>query len=354
MDDHRLQRGESGPPSDQSRERGCTAPALRALLAEYCFGDLDETRRASVEAHIIECDVCWSEVRALETSLHALRSKRNLVRTLLTPGVIGLFGYSGRLQQPLGGHLIQVCVVSLLYGVIYALSALFEVAYEFQRYGVSALMFAGLFMLPWVAGTLGLALMADVHLTRRNRSSGLLASVLITLAAAAVGAVAAWFFLPDRSITLSTVPAYPAQAAFVKDIVYYVPMGIVFVVIPFHFVVVLQQRLQQRRHADVFGMLSGRAMHPVPKGTFYLRVWHLAAVLGLAGFASLYLTTNLTDHLRPSGNMALFLTLIHVRTAFYFGLALECVVWYSRLLEEIKRECVAVLGLLGPQTGQSP
>lgn len=351
MSDHQSPHDRTKLPAGRPRDHSCSAPALHALLPDYCFGDLDEQPRTAVEAHILECDVCWDEVRTLEASLHALRSKRQLAETLLTPGVIGLFGYSGRLQRPLGGHLVQACIAALLYGLIYALSVLFEVAYEFQRYGTGALIFAGLFMLPWIVGTCLFAFAADVRVTRHGRPSGLMAAVIVTVASAGLAAVAAWFFLPATPITLSTVPAYPAQAAFVKDIVYYVPLGVVFVVIPFHFVIVLQHQLQHRRHREVFGILISRASNPLPRGTFYIKVWQLTTILGCAGFASLYLTTHLTEHLRFSGNMALFLTLIHVRTAFYFALALECVVWYGRLLEEIKRECVAVLGLMNSHAG---
>ncbi len=39
--------------------------------------------------------------------------------------------------------------------------------------------------------------------------------------------------------------------------------------------------------------------------------------------------------------MNLFTNLLQTRLALYFALGLECVVWYARALNEMKRECLA-------------
>jgi len=40
--------------------------------------------------------------------------------------------------------------------------------------------------------------------------------------------------------------------------------------------------------------------------------------------------------------MNVFINLLQARWVLYFGLGLECLAWYSRALNELKRECVAV------------
>ncbi|HZE62508.1 MAG TPA: hypothetical protein VE056_01445, partial [Pyrinomonadaceae bacterium] len=68
----------------------------------------------------------------------------------------------------------------------------------------------------------------------------------------------------------------------------------------------------------------------------------------LAAF-SLVMTSRLLDHLRPGKYMNLFTLLVYVRGILYFGLAMECLIWYYLALERIKRASRGEFGFLGEQ-----
>jgi hypothetical protein len=55
----------------------------------------------------------------------------------------------------------------------------------------------------------------------------------------------------------------------------------------------------------------------------------------------LVLTQDLFDHLKPNPYKNLFMQLVLGRVLLYFATGLFCVLWYSRALDEIKRECLA-------------
>src|SRR5579884_937638 len=98
------------------RERSvCTEPALQDQVTGYCFGDLAETDRASVEIHLLECDVCWREVKRLTAAVEAMRTDQELVRTISVEEVCSMLGISAKLDWPLGGHLFHAIVASSLY-----------------------------------------------------------------------------------------------------------------------------------------------------------------------------------------------------------------------------------------------
>jgi len=321
----------------------CSNPALGKEMTGYCFGDATEQERRRFEAHLLECDACWNEVRKLDASVGRLRSDRSLIRSLLTPEVVGVFGVSGRMSRLLGGHLWFALGAGLLYALLYAISFVAEIAYEFDAYGKSAVLLAAAVVVPWMAVTTVTALAADWFLTLRGRKSGLAASFSICAVAVAALLIVAWQFLPGRPVTLARIQTYPAQAAYLKNVVYYFPLCAVFLLAPFHAVLALQRDLTNQRHRQVSGLLNREATAVPPRGTVFVRIWQLAAVLGGAVFASLYLTTNLMDNLKPAPHMSLFVNLIQLRTLCYFGMATACLVWYSRLLSEIKRECIVVL-----------
>ena len=321
----------------------CVNPLLGNQIAEYCFGDMQEQKRQEVEAHLLECSVCWQEVHRLDASVRVLRADRSLMRTILTPKALGLIGLSGKFDHRFAGHSWHAAGASMLYSLLYAISLVFEVAYQFDVYGVTTTTAATFLVFPWVWGTTLAALFADVAVTRRGKNSGLAWSFLVLCAATAILLAGTWLVLPNHPITLLQIQAYPAQAAYFKNTLYYFPLCLVFVLTPFHFVLMMQRQLREGRHRRVFAVLTGGSMGVTPKGSVFLRVWHLSVILGFAGLASLYLTSRLMDNLMPAPYMNLFVSLIQLRTFLYFALAVGCLVWYSRALDEIKRECITVL-----------
>src|ERR1044071_6093592 len=144
------------------------------------------------------------------------------------------------------------------------------------------------------------------------------------------------------------VQAYPAQAAYLKDALYYLPLWIMFALLPFHAVLSFQRQLKNGHHRSGLNFLSGARDAYSPRGAPFVRVRHLAILLVTATLASFYLTTNLFDNLRPAQHMNLFVSLVQTRTLCYFALGVGLLLWYAHMLNEMKRECVPALSLRPP------
>jgi hypothetical protein len=118
-------------------------------------------------------------------------------------------------------------------------------------------------------------------------------------------------------------------------------LATVYVLLPFHFVLAVQRELRNNQHAAVLALLAGERDAPAPKGAVYLRVRWLAIGLFAAALLSVALTQDLFDRLKPNPFKNLFMHLVLGRVLLYFATGLFCVLWYSRALNEIKRECLA-------------
>ncbi|MDQ3012577.1 MAG: zf-HC2 domain-containing protein [Acidobacteriota bacterium] len=324
------------------RHRDCIAPEIGNLLTAYCFGRASESERQSVEAHLLECECCWREGRRLDAAVHVLDTDRSLMQSLTPADVAAAFGISGRLDLPFGGHRWHALAAGGLYAALFAIALLGEVAYQFDRYGRRAIaaavaMFAGMFL----ASLVGMA--ADWRLTLKGSNKGLAASMAIFLLAALALYVGASLVLPPEPITQtqSSLQAYTAQAAYLKDIIYFFILKVVFLLPPFHFVLTMQRELQAGRHRLALGLFSGDKLSVTPRGAFFPRFWVLLLFFVVIVSISIFLHTNLMDHLKPAPFMNLFSNLILTRLMLYYALAAECLFWYYRALNELKRECLA-------------
>ncbi|MFN0086262.1 MAG: hypothetical protein ACKVX9_12815 [Blastocatellia bacterium] len=126
-----------------------------------------------------------------------------------------------------------------------------------------------------------------------------------------------------------------------KRSIYFFTLVVVFLLPPFHFVLRMQRELQSGRHRMAFELLSGGRLSIAPRGIFFPRFWVLVVFFVVIVIVSIYLHTNLMDHLKPAPYMNLFSNLILTRLLLYYALAGECLFWYSHALNELKRECMA-------------
>src|SRR5437879_2425200 len=101
-------------------------------------------------------------------------------------------------------HIAHVVVSSSLYEGYYAVALVLEVAYQFDRFGRSALKIAPVvFVSMTIAAVVGLEV--DRRLTLRGRDSGLVVSVVWFLISAAALFGVVTRFLPAFPITESTL-----------------------------------------------------------------------------------------------------------------------------------------------------
>lgn len=165
---------------------------------------------------------------------------------------------------------------------------------------------------------------------------------MIFLAAAAILFGVLCFFLPASPITKANFQTYTAQAAYLKDICYFLPLVIFFLITPFHFIITMQREIVSGRDQLIFGLLTGDKASVPPRGTIYLRTWLLGFILLFMASYFLIARARLLDNLLPGPYMNLFEHLIQVRLALYFVLGFQCLAWYYRALAELKRASLAI------------
>ncbi len=313
------------------------------LLGPYCFGDLTEIDRALFEAHLLTCDICWAEVRRLELAIRNLRSDRSLLTTLNKASAIGILGLSQRLDRLFGSHFWHVVITCILYAALYAVSLTIETAYDFAHFGTTAVLLAVLVVFPVVCASSLLVFWIDWKRTAGGDAFGLAVSIaIISLTATAILGGLTWF-LPDYPITRMVPSAYPARMAYLKDISYYVPFMLVFVTVPFHFVISAQRELQRGNHRSIFSLLAEEKSSVSPRGALFLKVRQLGLLLAMVALLSIYLTTNLFDHLIHDIHTSRFMLLIQIRNFLYFSLGVEALVWYSRSLDTFQHSGIRSL-----------
>lgn len=317
--------------------------ARHDYVSAYCFGDLGEPDRTSFERHLLECEECWADVRRLDRAVNVLRTEESLGEPLKGYDMFVMMGISSRLPLPFGGHLWHVLTASVLYALLYAVALVLEVTYQLDQYrpGLWGVSF-GVFVWVFVTSVAGLGF--DWKSAKRHEGARLSSySVPVFIGAAVLLYAALRLYLPDQSITDARFQTYPARGAYLKDICYFLPLGIVFLVLPYQFVLSMQKELAAGRHRLSLALLSGEKWGVVPHGSIYPRAWWLGLLLFGAFVVSMTLTSHLLDNLMPGAFRGLFVQLVWGRVALYFSLGLTCLFWYYRSLNEIKWECLGVV-----------
>lgn len=319
----------------------CTDPALRPLVTAYCFGRANEAERTKLEAHLPQCAVCQVETERLRAAIVVLEADHSLLTELTPEQIAGAFGISRALAQPFGGHWQLALTGSATYGLTLAALLILEIAYQFDLYGRSASVIAGLVWLGMTATTM-LALSLVAKMVRAEQSGSLATGASMIVGSALLLLVALCQFLPPHPITDASIRAYTAQGAYLKGLIWIVPTGLIYLLLPFHFVVSLQRELQLKRHEATLALLSGEKRSVTPRGTIYPRLWFLMILLIAIGLTIVPGAANLFDHLQPSPYQNLFTLSYYLRWGLQFALSLGCVIWFSRSLNELKRECLIV------------
>jgi len=323
-----------------SRYGSCSSPALNRRLAAYCFEDVAEDERESIHAHLLDCDPCWEEAKRLMEAVEALRAEKAVAGSLSAQEMASLFGISGKIDWPLGGHRTYVLLSSGLYAMAYFFILLSEVSYAFDRLGLVAMILAPL-VFCWVFSTSIAALFVDWKGAMNGKAHGLPVSIGIVIASAFALFGALCLFLPDVPITVLTKPAQTARGAYLKGMGYILPIAIFYQLMPFHFTVAMQRELRDGRHRMALAFLTGDKRAVAPAGAVYISFRSLAALLAIAFLASVRMNLSLFSETTPSPYLGLFTIFVYLRWFAYFGFGLVCLLWYNRQLNELKRECLA-------------
>ncbi len=249
---------------------------------------------------------------------------------------------AARLAATFGGHRWHVLASSALYSLLYVVALLLEVAYQFDALGPPAMKLTPWVFL-WVFGAAAAGMWVDWRWTVRGKTAGLLLSLPAFISGGLLLYMMLGQFLPRHPVTEADFQTYPAHVAFLKSVYYFLPLAVVFMVLPYHFVLSIQRELREGRHRPVLDLLAGRRSSAAPAGAVYLRVWWLAVVLVAAASAALVAMAHMFESLKPNPHSGLFVQLAQWRFLLYVILGLECVVWYYWVLNGIKRECLEAM-----------
>ena len=226
-----------------------------------------------------------------------------------------------------------------LYALLYAVALLIEVAYKFDTYGRAAV--AGtLLVFLWVWTTSFLGLSVCRRLTLRGQTRGLTVAILIFAVSALLLYGSMTLFLPNVPITKALFPTYPAHGAYLKSIYYFFPLAVVFLVLPYQFIIAARNELRTRGAKQIISLLSGRSFGTAPNGTVFLRLKWLGIMLVIAAGGGIAGTAHLLENLVPGEYTNFFTQLVQWRLVLYFSLGLMCILWYARSLNAIKVDCL--------------
>lgn len=243
-------------------------------------------------------------------------------------------------ESLLGGHASYAIVSSAMYSTLFGVGILVQVAYRFDDYRRGGFNTALLtFFCVFVGSMVGFAI--GWKCTTLKREIALIAQCLTFLTSAAVGFAIGCMFLPNIPVVQASFQTCTAQAAYLKDTCYFLVLALLYLVIPFQFVIAMQRELEDGRSSDLMRLLKGDPSSVAPKGTVYPRFWILILFLFGLCTSAVFFTTRLFSNLSPKDHVNLYMQLILLRWILYFGLAVLALAWYHRELNEIKRQCLA-------------
>ncbi len=224
-----------------------------------------------------------------------------------------------RKERLFGGHAAFIAVSSLLYGFLFWIALLLETAYQFDRFGAAALRL-GLPTILWIAAASFCGLVLTERFARRQNIGSFFVGSAFFIGGAITLCLAMSYFLPSEAITLARIQTQPAFAAYLKNcLIYFLPLGVIFILMPFHFVRVRQSTI----------LSSDKIAAPPQRGTINLRPAHLFGLWLLAIIYSIFSTFYLLDNLSTGQYHNLFVVLIFLRFFVYFGLGLICSIWFN-------------------------
>lgn len=236
-------------------------------------------------------------------------------------------------------HLVHLYSSCFIYALLYAVALSLEVAYQFDILGKVALKTAPLLFI-WIFSTSVLTLISERKRLLKGKGQTPIVCALIFIAAALATYSVAGRVLPVAPVTKASFQTFTAQGAYLKSICYFMPLALVYLIFPLHTVTALEHEVLSGRSRSVLSVLSGNRKGASPSGTIYIKPLWLGLLLFAVFILALAMGAHLFDNLQAGGRMNLFMNLALLRFGLYFGFALECVMWYSYALNEIKLRCL--------------
>ncbi|HET6975297.1 MAG TPA: transcriptional regulator [Pyrinomonadaceae bacterium] len=223
-------------------------------------------------------------------------------------------------------HLLGACI---LYALYYSVAFVLETAYQYETYGSRAVRFASI-MFFWILGTSIAGFAVGLKRTSAGSGIGLVLTVSVFVAAALLLYVAAAFVLPNIAITQASFQTYPAHGAFLKNIYCMLPLAVLFMVVPSHYIAAAESRELHRDWRNQLTLSdSAREIEPRAVAVYLKTSWLVWILIG-AFLVACVGSAHLFENLKPNPNLGLFIQLNQWRLLLYFLLGFECVLWYQQ------------------------
>lgn len=227
-----------------------------------------------------------------------------------------------------GGHLRQAIFACAIYAALFVVALFIEVAYEFDSYKNLAFSLAMPVFL-WIWSTSLFALFLSRRKSENFVTVNFILPIVIFIFSAILLHVFLGAFIPAAAITRANFQTYPASAAYLKDIFYFLTLGIFLIALPFSAIVRLESEFAESRESKLFS----HSQQTRQRKTSLARIFIFSAklLLGLtitAVLVSLWATAHLLDNLKPDPHHNFFVQMVLCRWFLYFGLAAECLIWY--------------------------
>ena len=243
---------------------------------------------------------------------------------------------TARTQLPFNGHFWFVLASCSIYTCIYVVSLFMEIAYQYDIYGANAVKLSPL-IITWILLTSIAGVRIDWKRTMQGRAEGLWLSSLILLIATAVLFIVLLQFLPSFPITQASFQTHTAQAAYLKEICYAYILAVLFLLMPFHFVVAMEREIAKGERESVLSLLRVYAWGSLPKGTIYVKPHLLTFLLGIITLWSLLARVYVLDQLLPAPYMNFFMEMYYIRVFLFLAFPAYCLIWYYRAVNDLNR-----------------
>lgn len=264
-----------------------------------------------------------------------LRFDRELMPPVTPTEVAVSFGVSAWLGESFGGHWWMAIVSCALYALLYVEAFWTEVGMQMERYAKYPLRATPIVFVLIFASTF-IALKLCHRRTLRGANYSLMPSLCLLLASGLAAYALSWVLLPNLSIN---GPGKPQEAYF-RNTSAFLAAGCFCLLVPYHFVLTMQRELSEGKHAMALRFLSGQKDAILPRKAVYLNLRLVFVFLVIVGL-SIWWANDLYFNTLPAGrNRTVLVALVIFLWFHYHALAAGWLFWYSRMLNELKRECL--------------
>lgn len=237
-----------------------------------------------------------------------------------------------------GVHWRQIFFASANYAALYVVALFLEIAYEFEAFKNTAFKIAFPIFL-WICLTSVAALFIGARYSKRSVLTGFISAATIFFCAALALNFSLAAFLPEYPLTKANFQTYPAQAAYLKNVFYFLGAGIFLIALPFVVTTWMENKLAENFREPV-SMSRVRYRRLLMTNLVALSPVFLLAMTIIALCVSLVMTGHLLDNLQPHPNQNLFIELVIWRWFLYFALAAECLIWYRTKINSLRAKII--------------